>query len=51
VSLLRVGLKGTSRNTCLGVIGAVATELAQVGGPDVVCETAAGVTDVYAWWP
>jgi hypothetical protein len=49
--LLRGSLDGTDRRTCLGIIGAVAADLAEVGGIAAIQQSTRAVIDTCRWWP
>ena len=49
--LLRMGLEGTDRITCLNVVAEAAPLIAELGGMAATQECAAAIGDVHRWWP
>ena len=51
LELLRNGLNGTDRVTCLRVIQAVAPAIARIGGAAAIRICINAIEDVHRWWP
>jgi hypothetical protein len=49
--LLRMGLDGTDRITCLDVVAEATPLIAELGGTAAIQDCAAAIGDVHRWWP
>jgi hypothetical protein len=51
IHVLRKGLDGTNRDTCLAVLAELEPVIAEIGGAGTIQECASAIVDVRRWWP